>query len=66
MVSKYLHNESELARIDILNCPVEDDAEGKQMVQTLSKLVGVPIHTAKVIETILPAHVDICFSIWID
>lgn len=47
LVSTYLHRDSDLARIDILNCPVEDDPDGKQMIQTLSKQVGVPVYTSK-------------------
>ncbi len=48
LVSTYLHNESDLARIDILNCPVETNADGKQLIQTISKLIGVPVYTSKV------------------
>lgn len=48
LVSTYLHTPSDLARIDILNSPVEGNADGKQLVQTLSRLVGVPVYTSKV------------------
>ena len=48
LVSMYLHSESDLARIDILNCPVENNPDGKQLIQTLSKLVGIPVYTSKV------------------
>ena len=48
LVSNYLFTEGALARIDILNCPIEEDAEGKQVVNFLSKLTGVPVYSSKV------------------
>ena len=52
MVSNFLYSDrgNDLNRIDILNCPVEENAEGKQMIQALSRLIGVPVFTSKVLK----------------
>jgi NIMA (never in mitosis gene a)-related kinase len=46
LVSSFLHVSGELARLDILNCPVEQNSEGKQLISALKDIVNVPVSSS--------------------
>lgn len=47
LVSTYLNQESQYARIDLLHCPVvESDSQGKQLITAMKELVNVPVTTS--------------------
>ena len=57
LVSNYLYTGGDLARIDILSCPVEQIQEGKQLIKVLSELIGVPVYASEV-------SIILCYSLY--
>ena len=50
LVSSFLFTRGDLGRLDILNSPVEQSRDGKELIMTMREMLGVPVYSSEVRE----------------
>lgn len=48
LISSFLFTYGELGRLDILNCPVEQVPDGKELIKAMRSILGVPVFSSEV------------------